>query len=638
MMRELLSRTYFGIDPRSLGLFRILFAAVLLVDLFAHFDGIDFWYTDAGLLPGADLLAHPPTPRVFSLFFLTGSHAGVAIGMSLCGAVYLGLALGWRTRWFQWLAFLCVISLNGRVALLNNGGDTVLNLLAMWTLALPLGRRFSLDSLFRSLRDHDERSAEQLERRADFAPAAARVHSLAVLALLLQFSFIYLFSAIQKSGFTWMEGTAVHYSLHQDRIVTVLGVWLRELSPEPLMAVAGWGTLLVEGVAPVLLLSPLWTSGLRGVAIALLPTMHLVFRLSLTIGSFSYAMMSFFPLLLTTEHWDALSRAFARRTRRRTVFFDSDCGICFLTVRVLARLDAFERLQIFSNQREELLPAGISAEHVQTTVVVVDSENGAVYTRSAAVSQALRALPLGFALAIPMRIPGIRALLDALYDAVSRNRTAISARVGLAACGIPLPPTEAEPETPPTPGPRSALTKYIAEAAVAVMMLACWGQLVHDNFAFPRALRYRQPGVLQALIDYPRLVQGWRMFTPEGPPQEFMLVVEAETAEGRKVDPFNEVASRHSEARFTRIPKRLGFDTLFGTYSEAAARGDLWRYQPALVRWVLAYPERTGDPDDRIVAFELVKLSDISPAPGRLKATNHRREVLLRYPPVEEGE
>ena len=145
-------------------------------------------------------------------------------------------------------------------------------------------------------------------------------------------------------------------------------------------------------------------------------------------------------------------------------------------------------------------------------------------------------------------------------------------------------------------------------------------------------MRYHQAEWLQTLVDYPRLHQGWRMFTPEGPPQEFMLVVEAVTEQGRLVDPFNEVASRHADARFERIPERLGFDQFFSNYSEYYARNDLRAYQPALVQWILAYPQRTQNPGDRIVGFELVKLSDISPAPEKLRATNLNRSVLFRYP------
>ncbi|MFP8880424.1 MAG: DCC1-like thiol-disulfide oxidoreductase family protein [Myxococcota bacterium] len=632
---EFIRYTYLSIDPRSLGLFRIVFGCVLLCDLYSHWQVIDFWYTDDGMLPGASVLANPLSRRVFSLFFLTTSHAGVALGMVICGCVYLAYTLGWRTRLFQWLALIAVVSINGRVAPLENGGDTVLNLLAMWTLFLPVGRRFSLDVLLRSLRSRVEYTPAQLEDREALAPDVSRVVSIAVLAVLLQFACIYLFSGIQKNGFTWQEGTAVHYALNQDRIVTVFGVWLREQSPL-LLALAGWATVVIEVAGAALILSPLWSRHTRLVAIVMLPLMHLGFALCLNIGSFSYAMMSFFPLLLATEHWEAATGYLARRTHRRTVFFDSECGICFLLARVLARIDAFSRLRFVSNRQD--LPNGITPEIADKTIVVVNEGTGRVSTRSAAWADVFRALPFGIAIAWMIRLPIVRIGVDRIYDAVSNNRIAISRRLGLAACGIPAQAPE-NIAAPQPASPRAAgLLRVATVLMVAVMMTASYGQLVQHNFAIPPAMRYRQPEWLQMLVDYPRLHQGWLMFTPEGPPQEFMLAVEAVTEAGRHVDPFNEVASRHSVARFERIPVRLGFDQFFSNYSQYYARSDLRAYQPALVRWILAYPQRTQNPDDRIVRFELIKIADISPAVGKRSATNLSRIVLLRYPEPDAAE
>ncbi len=630
---SLIRDTYLSIDPRSLGLFRIVFGCVLLFDLHSHWQAIEYWYTDEGLLPGELVLANPLTRRAFSLFFLTTSHAGAVFGMAICGLIYLAFTLGWWTRVAQWLALLAVVSINGRVAPLENGGDTVLNLLAMWTAFLPLGRRFSLDALLRSLRSRVEYTPAQLEDREALAPDVTRVVSIAVLAVLLQFACIYLFSGIQKNGFTWQEGTAVHYALHQDRIVTALGVWLRGQAPL-LLALAGWGTLAIEVAGPALILSPIWTRQARLFAIATLPLMHLAFAACLNIGSFSYAMMSFFTLLLATEHWNRSSAFLAQRTQHRKVFFDSDCGICFLTIRVLARIDAFSRLRFVSNHED--LPDGITREIADRTVVVMNDATGRVSTRSAAVADVFRALPFGFPIAWIMRLPIVRIGFDLGYDLVSNNRTAISTWFGLAACGVPAhAPDRAQLQPVSRRGSIGRPLRVARELSVAVMLAASYGQLVQHNQAVPPAMRYRQPEWLQVLVDVPRFHQGWRMFTPEGPPQEFMLVVEAVTAEGREVDPLNEVASRYPKGRFDRIPARLGFDQFFSNYSLYAALSDLRGYQSALVEWIHAYPQRTQHPGDRIVRFELIKMADISPAPGKSRATNLTRSVLFRYPTPE---
>ena len=51
-LRRKLVATYLTFDPRSLGSFRILLGLVLLADLYRRYLGVDFFYTDDGLIPG----------------------------------------------------------------------------------------------------------------------------------------------------------------------------------------------------------------------------------------------------------------------------------------------------------------------------------------------------------------------------------------------------------------------------------------------------------------------------------------------------------------------------------------------------------------------------------------------------------
>jgi len=52
--------TYFTVDRRSLGAFRIAFGLVLFSDLLRRFVELRFWYTNSGLLPNHTLLWRPP--------------------------------------------------------------------------------------------------------------------------------------------------------------------------------------------------------------------------------------------------------------------------------------------------------------------------------------------------------------------------------------------------------------------------------------------------------------------------------------------------------------------------------------------------------------------------------------------------
>ncbi|HEY0840206.1 MAG TPA: DCC1-like thiol-disulfide oxidoreductase family protein, partial [Vulgatibacter sp.] len=518
-------------------------------------------------IPNHTQLWRPAARWMFSLFFLASTPAEAAFGFVLCGLVFLGLLIGWKTKLFQALSLVATVSLHSRGVILENGGDVVTNLLVAWTLFLPLGRRFSVDALLASLRRGRERVAADLAERdeKDTRP----VVSLAVLGVLLQLAVIYLFNALHKSGATWQDGTVVHYVLHQDRIVTWLGEAFRGSMPLGLGKVLAWASLATEAAAPVLILSPVATVSLRRIAMVALPAMHIGFALFMNVGFFSPVMCTFFLLLPSARDWE-LAGAWARRaSRARTVYFDASCGICFQTVRLLARLDLLHRLEFRGNDGE--LPPGVTPELVEKTIVVVDA-GGRQTTRAAAFASIFRAIPGGFLIACPLSVPGLRHVADAVYDQVAKNRTSISSWLGLAACGLPIPgePTRApEPAIVPAVASARRAGAWVREAAVVFFILATGSQLLIENRAIPSWMKVQQPEVFRAFIAYGRFFQGWSMFAPNAPTRDGMVVVDARTKDGRRIDPYNLVASSHDgpPGPWDRIPGRLGQDQFWCDYT-----------------------------------------------------------------------
>jgi predicted DCC family thiol-disulfide oxidoreductase YuxK len=633
-LRAHLARSYLNVDPRSLGLFRILFGVVLLLDLYWRYLGVDFWYTNDGLLPNHTMLWAPPTRRMFSFFFMASTPAEARAAMALCALVFCGLIVGYRTRLMQLLTWLCLISLNTRICLLENGGDIVLNQLATWTLFLPLGQRFSADAVLASLRAREEHSAREFEDRAALRPEAAPVYSLAVLGVILQIFVIYLFNVLHKSGPTWTQGTAVHLALHQDRLVTSFGVWLREHLSPSLLVLSTYATLVAEALGAALVISPFWPAQTRLLALLLMPALHLSFALCMDLGPFSYAMAVCFPLLLDARYWDACERFLRARGPHLSCIFDSDCGVCFLIVRMLARLDLFERVRFVPNHEHENLPKGVTPELVEQTVVVLDRRTGRISTRADAIAEICRALPLGLVPWAVLALPGLNALWGRAYDVVARNRTSISQWLGLAACGVPAPIAETlAPQQQNGPARlRARLGRWLNEALVAVVLVAGVGETLSYNAAVPNFLHYPQPDALQAIIDYGRLIQSWRMFAPDAPEEDFMISVEANTIDGRLVDPYNEVASRYTRPPFTHIPPRLHNDQFFTTYSLLIPDDHQRPYWTAFQQWILSYHQRTQRERDRIVRFTVYLLSDRSPKLGQQTPTAFRKQALMSYP------
>jgi predicted DCC family thiol-disulfide oxidoreductase YuxK len=751
--RRYFTGQYMTVDARSLGLGRIVLAVILLVDLLRRIPDITLFYSNQGLIPNHMMLWRPPTQWMFSFFFILSHPDEVAFAFVVCGLIYLLLMVGWRTRLMHFLALICVLSLHGRVTLLENGGDWMLGELTLWTCFLPTGRRFSIDALRASLRARRETSAAQLaDRKAMDVSGSVNVVSLAVLALALQIANSYIFNALHKGGPTWREGTAVHYVMHQDRMCTWLAVWMRPHMTMWLSRILSWGALATEAILPVMLLAPVQKVSARRVAIVCVIGLHTGFQLFINLGIFSFAMIGYTPFLLTGADWEALAR-FARRHKRRLVaYFDAGCGVCFQLVRVWARLDTRERIDFRSSAdlagAEAAADAagsaaadagiatkmGVTPELLARTIVVVDELTGVKYTRADAVAQMLRALPVGWLWSLPLRLPGLRGLANWAYDAFARRRETISSGMGLAACNssLPLPSTPGEgrgegapepapspesaasPESAPSPEPAAFalpvasqisvasqpvaplvvlepvvaataaalasavavdpagegasaaaapigepvtseiaaplsvaavtatptpapiveawrwLLSFLREGVVLAFIITMVSETLFINAAVPKFLKHEQPLWIKRLVAYPRLIQAWSMFASDAPVGDQTMVVDAVTVDGRHVDPYSEATSRYKNPGREEIPDRLDNDSFVFNYSGRIPNSGA--YHQALTEWILAYHERTGNPQDRIIRFDAYEVDDDSPPVGQLKPRNIRSHSFLSYP------
>jgi predicted DCC family thiol-disulfide oxidoreductase YuxK len=609
-------------------------AGVLVVNLLRRVPWLRDLYTNVGLLPNHTELWRPWQPRMFSVFFMASRKEEAAVLFALALFCYACLAIGWRTRLFHLLSFAMTTSLHERNLIAENGGTVALATLMVWTAFLPLGRRFSIDALLADLRARSEERPSDLTAGAPPADARPAV-SLAALGILLQLAAVYWFNFVHKSGTTWRAGTAIHYVLHQERIVTSLGLWARTHVPFAVTQGLTFATLGIEAAAPFLILSPVLWRQSRLLAIALLSALHVGIALLVNVGIFSAAMMAFYPLLIDGAVWDKAARFVPMRGRRRRVLYDAGCGVCFEVVRVLARLDVFRRLTWVPSDEPGALPAGVDPSMAERTILVVDPETGRSWTRAEAFAQIFAALPLGRLWAWVFLVPGLRAVAGVSYDAFARNRTVISTWLGLAACSTsPLPSAAGgwQPTGPSLLGEWvQARVPRVREAAVAFTLVVLGADLSVSNSAIPAPLRWaHRPEWMAALIQYTHASEGWSMFSPEAPVYDMMIVVDAVTRDGRHVDPYNEVGSRVHALPVVDIPPRLGHDSMFCDYTLHIPGAGA--YHQALLEWIQRYPERTGNPNDALVSFEVIKLEHTPPAPGQTQATDVRRSTFLKWP------
>jgi hypothetical protein len=225
---------------------------------------------------------------------------------------------------------VCVMSLHGRLFIISNGGDVALGLLCIWTAFLPTGRRWSVDAVLARDRPPPAPAPEVFR-----VPDPTRSYAgLAVLVLTFQLAAIYFFNTIHKHGDTWLGGTAVHYALHLDRIITPIGLWFRGHLTKEMARILTYGALATEAVLPVLLLAPFAVRASRRLAILLVIGLHLGFAMFMNLGTFVPAMISYTPYLLRGEDWDALGRWWVRSPRRVRFIAHLDRRLSTLILRI----------------------------------------------------------------------------------------------------------------------------------------------------------------------------------------------------------------------------------------------------------------------------------------------------------------
>ncbi|PZR07448.1 MAG: hypothetical protein DI536_27745 [Archangium gephyra] len=191
-----------------------------------------------------------------------------------------------------------------------------------------------------------------------------------------------------------------------------------------------------------------------------------------------------------------------------------------------------------------------------------------------------------------------------------------------------LEPSPFSPDTALTRR-RVALGGAIRNALLAFMFVVFVIQTLAQNRPVPQAIKPVPPFWVLWPVEYLHFFQGWGMFAVS-PREDATVVVRARTFDGRLVDPLSERASRRSPPGINAILTRLGHDEFWCDYLSRI--GNDRAYEPPLKEWILRYPDRTGNPNDRIASFDVVQITDVSPWYGETVPTNTRERVVLHYP------
>ena len=604
---EWLENRYLLLDRRVLGLFRIGFGCLLLGDVLRRMAVATFFFSNDGFLSNHVALARPlAKPFYFSLYNAFSTPFEVKLAFGLTAIAFCFYIVGYHTKLFQIIAFVLATSLNSRNLLLENGGTVVVCLVAMWSMFMPLGDRFSVDALLRSFRECSGSDPPALNRRRWQDRLQRPAVSFVALAVACQIAVIYLFNVIHKTGETWTSLQAVHWVLWQNRIATHLAEFIRMHEPawfSPMLVIF---TFVAEGAAPFFVLTPVLQKYTRTISFLLLTALHLGIAAMTTLGPFSYVMVLLNFLLLPKELFSGLAGWLARRRPEIDVYYDSGSQASSLVARWLARLDALRRIEFHeideANRDPQIAGVGFC---VRTRGQSQVEQAG---LRSACEGLALpRIARLCFSLALP---PGF------WHQEHARDKA--WARWGFGRYGVRTG----------APPPRRFLGAWMRETAVLFMMVAMTVQTSRQNPAIPESWRLPQPALLSMVSYYPRLMQRWSLFAPDAPRSDALVVIDAVTRSGTRLDPLT------GEAPDFDAPLHgPWFHSQFWCdFHNRIQKKKNEPYRRDFVRYLKNWHEIENRPaSDQLVSYKVYSVTNASPAYGSTEPYYIQRSLLFEW-------
>ncbi|WP_192822374.1 HTTM domain-containing protein [Rufibacter sp. LB8] len=291
LLQQYLQRVFYA-DVRALSLMRIWVAAVLLLDIGIRATDLEAHYSNMGVLPLHVLHANAWNQYFFSLHALSGLWQFQAMLFLVAAGAAVAMLLGYHTRWATAISWVLLLSLQNRNPLITQSGDSLLRMLLFWGMFLPWHRHYSVD-------------ARKISPSIDSKPT--QYVSAATVAYLLQVAWVYVFTALLKSGPDWTtDGTALYYALSIDQVLMPGG---KLIYPYPeLLKFLTHATYYGELYLPFVLLIPWRTTWWRLLFIMCIVGLHIGISLTLFVGLFYLISISAVIGLLPTPAMDFLDR------------------------------------------------------------------------------------------------------------------------------------------------------------------------------------------------------------------------------------------------------------------------------------------------------------------------------------------
>jgi len=541
-------KPWFAVDSRSLGLFRIVFGYLCLFDILRRWEFIDIFYTQASIIQSS---LTSSSYKNFTLLNTFTSSWEVHL-FFIIGIVFsFMLMIGYKTKLSQVICAIIIISIHNRAIMLENAADFFMNCMLIWTVFLPLGISFSIDSLSNTLKNNKENSIDELNNRNFGVNKSQTLYSFAYFCMIYQVATIYFFTGLDKTGYDWMNGSAVYKMFQLDTFLTPIGYFLRDFITFPISKFFTYSTLGIEYLAPVILFSPFYSYILRFLFIIVFSIFHISIRLAIKVGLFSYVLMCCFILLIDKYFIEKFKSFILNRYKdsKYILFYDSDCGFCHYSIRVIKRIDIFQRLVFADKTYTGKKPKSLD-DALNYTALLYNPSNEKVWLRHEVLGKILIILPFGFLFGWIFFIPGISILFRKSYDIVAFRRINISKYFGLPACDLKTNIIKDDNNNDYViPIYKNNLIYLKKTVNIVVLLVLLWSSINYslaandgvndlmEDYGFGKNY-FKHNQSLKKIAYYPRMIQRWNMFSPTVLSTDKVLIIEATLSNGDIIDPF----------------------------------------------------------------------------------------------------
>lgn len=578
----------FGLDLRSLAVFRIGLALILLGDLIVRSKDLTAHYTDAGVLPRSLLTEELLKPWYWSVHLLSGSPIVQAILFSIAGFFALAMLVGYQTRLATIASWALLVSLHNRNPALTFAGDDALLAILFWSMFLPLGACYSIERALNT----------------SWNKLPGRILSGATLGLTLQICYIYIFSAFFKgTSPTWSsEGSAVYYALSFDQYATGLGQLLLNL-PYSILALFTFFTLWLELVGPLFIFIPFRNGFFRVCTIITFLLLHLGFALTLNIGIFPFVSAISWLVLTPSWVWNALSkRLYTPQRAGLRIYYDADCGFCKKVVHLIRTFLILPPETPLLMAQDD--PSIYEDMEKQNSWVIVDWQ-GNRHFKFAGIIYVCSLSPILSPLVPILRWKPVMSLGTKFYETVASNRRT----AGRFTRPFKFRSIEVRPSRP---------------LNVVTLLLLVYITFWNVKSLNPAKFNRRTLNSLDWVGRVLRL-QKWSIFAPSPPRDDGWYVMPGQLKDGREVDIYNEGASVSWEKPSLKFRNTKFGNMRWRTYMINLPRAIGKKLYPSYAQYLCRSWNAKHKGKQQVDNFEVYFMSERTVPPGQAQKVEKKR-------------